>query len=82
MDVRNLNRRQLIEAAALAAAAAGWDDAAEEAYARAGYAIEPVDPELIGEVDERLALGAESARAFLLETVAPTALHDRLTQPL
>ncbi|MHB1170533.1 MAG: tetratricopeptide repeat protein [Longimicrobiales bacterium] len=68
--------------AALAAAAAGWEDAAEEAFARAGYAIEPVDPELIGEVDERLALGAEPARVFLLETVAPTALHDRLTQPL
>jgi len=68
--------------AALAAAAAGWEDAAEDAYARAGYALEPVDQELLGEVDERLALGAGPARTFLLETVAPTALHDRLTQPL
>lgn len=68
--------------AALAAAAAGWGDAAEDAYARAGYAEEPVDPELLSEIDDRLVLGAEAARTFLLETVAPTALHDRLTQPL
>lgn len=68
--------------AALAAAAAGWDDAAQDAFARAGYATEPVDRELLSEVDDRLALGAGPARALLLETVAPASLHDRLTQPL
>jgi predicted Zn-dependent protease len=68
--------------AALAAAAAGWDDAAQDAFARAGYAAEPVDRELLGEVDERITLGAEPARAMLIETVAPASLHDRLTQPL
>lgn len=68
--------------AALAAAAAGWDDAAQDAFARAGYAAEPVDRELLDEADERIAAGAGPARALLLETVAPAALHDRLTQPL
>lgn len=68
--------------AALAAAAAGWDDAAQDAFARAGYAAEAVDPELLAEVDDRLALGGEPSRAFLVETVAPASLHDRLTQPL
>lgn len=68
--------------AALAAAAAGWHDAAEDAYARASYAEEPVDPEVLEEVEDRLALGAEAAHTFLVETIAPTALHDRLTQPL
>lgn len=68
--------------AALAAAAVGWDDAAQDAFARAGYAQEQVDRELLGEVDERITLGAEPARALLLETVAPASLHDRLTQPL
>lgn len=68
--------------AALAAAAAGWDDAAQDAFARAGYAAEPVERELLADVDERIALGAEPARALLVETVAPAALHDRLTQPL
>lgn len=68
--------------AALAAAAAGWDDAAQDAIARAGYAVEPVDRELLGDVDDRIALGAEPARALLVETVAPASLHDRLTQPL
>lgn len=68
--------------AALAAAAAGWDDAAQDAFARAGYAVEPVERELLADVDDRIALGAEPARALLVDTVAPAALHDRLTQPL
>lgn len=68
--------------AALAAAAAGWDDAAQDAFARAGYAAEPVDRELLDDVDDRITSGPTPARALLLDTVAPAALHDRLTQPL
>ena len=67
--------------AALAAAAAGWDDAAQDAFARAGYAAEAVDRELLHEVDERIAAGVAASRALLLDSVAPTSLHDRLTQP-
>jgi Flp pilus assembly protein TadD len=67
--------------AALAAAAAGWESPAEEALARAGYAADGVDPVLIQEAEERLASGAEAAREYLTQTVAPSVLHDRLVQP-
>lgn len=68
--------------AALAAAAAGWEDAAQDAFARAAYAAEPVDRELLSDIDDRIAAGAAPARALLVDTVAPASLHDRLTQPL
>jgi predicted Zn-dependent protease len=68
--------------ASLAAAAAGWDDAAEEALARAEYAVEGTDAALLSEVGDRIAAGADSARAMLTDELAPSALHDRLTQPL
>jgi protein O-GlcNAc transferase len=68
--------------AALAAAAAGWDDAAQDALARAEYAEEGFDAALRDEVDERLDAGADSARTFLRESIGPSILHDRLTQPL
>jgi Flp pilus assembly protein TadD len=67
--------------AALAAAAAGWPDPAEEALARAPYA-EEADTALIEQTGERIAAGPEAARAMLRETVAPSALHERLMQPL
>lgn len=68
--------------AALAAAAAGWEAPAEEALARAGYAAEGSDRNLIVEAEEAMVLGAGPSRDLLLEDVAPSALHDRLTQPL
>jgi Flp pilus assembly protein TadD len=66
--------------AALSAAAMGWEDAAEESLARAEYAVEGADVRLLEEATERVHLGAEAARAYFMETVAPSALHDRLTQ--
>jgi Flp pilus assembly protein TadD len=68
--------------AALSAAAVGWEEAAATSLARAEYAEEGLDGELLEEVHERLEEGADAARAFLRETVAPAALHDRLLQPI
>ncbi|HSJ06047.1 MAG TPA: tetratricopeptide repeat protein [Longimicrobiales bacterium] len=68
--------------AALAATAAGWDDAAQDALARAGFAEEGADDAVLAEAEERIAAGAGPAAAFLRDTVGPSVLHDRLTQPL
>jgi tetratricopeptide (TPR) repeat protein len=68
--------------AALSAAAVGWIDAAGTSLARAEYAVEGVDPELLEEAHERLEEGADAARAFLRDTIGPAALHDRLLQPI
>jgi tetratricopeptide (TPR) repeat protein len=67
---------------ALAAAAAGWDDAAQDALARAEFAEEGADPELLTEAEDRIAMGSDAAAAFLRETAGPSILHDRLTHPL
>ena len=68
--------------AALAAAGVGWNDAAVAILERAEYAEESVDAELLDEARDRLEDDAAAARAFLRDTVAPTALHDRLLQPI
>jgi len=68
--------------AALAAAAAGWSDAAEAALARAEYGVEGSDVELLGEAGDAIASGADAARSMLHDHLAPSVLHDRLTQPL
>jgi tetratricopeptide (TPR) repeat protein len=68
--------------AALATTALGWDDAAQDALARAEYAEEGADPAMLTEVDERVAMGADAAAAFLRDTLGPSVLHDRLTHPL
>lgn len=68
--------------AALTAAAAGWLDAAEEALARVPYAAEPVDAALLEDVEARIAQGPGAARALLVDTLAPSLLHERLIQPL
>jgi protein O-GlcNAc transferase len=68
--------------AALAAAAVNWEAAAQEALARTEYAEEGADSTAFGEVEERLAAGADAASAFLRDTFAPSILHERLTQPL
>src|SRR5690606_33523709 len=68
--------------AALAAAAVGWDDAAQSALARAGYVADRADAELLQEAEERVLAGADAAREMLLETVGPSVLRERLAQPL
>lgn len=68
--------------AALAAAAVGWDETALEVLARAEYAHEPPDQDSIAEAQEALDEGADAAAEVFLDTFAPTALHDRLKQPL
>lgn len=68
--------------AALAAAAAGWEEAAEEALARAEYGVEGSDVMLLREAGEAIAGGEAEARRLLMNAIAPSALHDRLTQPL
>jgi len=68
--------------AALACAAAGWGESAEEALARAEYSAEGTDAELLSETGDRIASGPDEARSLLMDQVAPSALHDRLTQPL
>ncbi len=68
--------------AALAAAAAGWADAAEDALARAEYGVEGSDIELLQQASDAVATGEAAARRMLLDHLAPSVLHDRLTQPL
>jgi protein O-GlcNAc transferase len=68
--------------AALAAAAAGWDDAAESTLARAEFASEGVDSDLIEDAREQIHDGREAAREFLEQELAPYAMRDRMTQPL
>ncbi|HET9439059.1 MAG TPA: tetratricopeptide repeat protein [Longimicrobiales bacterium] len=68
--------------AALASAAVGWEDAAQQMIARVEYSAEQYDEELLDEARDRIDEAAEAARAFLLDTVAPVAMRDRLTQPL
>lgn len=68
--------------AALAAAAVGWDDAAQDAIARAPYAAEGVEEALIAEAEERINTGPAAARSFLVKTLAPSVLRERLAEPL
>lgn len=68
--------------AALAAAAVGWSDAAQDVLARAEYAGEGVDPELVADVEEAVEAGDAQARELLLDSLGPAALHERLAQPL
>ncbi|HEX7118456.1 MAG TPA: tetratricopeptide repeat protein [Longimicrobiales bacterium] len=68
--------------AALAAAAVGWDDAAHDAIARAALVAEGTDVQLLEEAESRVISGRRAARALLLETVGPSVLRERLSQPL
>jgi tetratricopeptide (TPR) repeat protein len=67
---------------ALAAAAVGWDDAALTTIAKVEFAAEDFDPELLDDARERIDEGADSAREFLMESIGPAVLRDRLMQPL
>ena len=70
-------------AAALAAVSVGWEDAAHDAIARAGYAVEEAsDRELVDEADDRVSSGADASADMLRETLAPSMLRERLMEPL
>ncbi len=68
--------------AALAAAAVGWEGAAQQTIARVEYAAESYDEEMLEEARERIDEDADAARELLTEEIAPVALRERLTQPL
>jgi tetratricopeptide (TPR) repeat protein len=68
--------------AALAAAAVGWLDPAEELLAKAEYAVEGVDVKLLEEAEAAVRGPEGAARRLLREAAAPTALRERLAQPL
>ncbi|NIP80370.1 MAG: tetratricopeptide repeat protein [Gemmatimonadetes bacterium] len=67
---------------ALAAGIQGWEDAAEDLLARAEYAAEGADVQLLQEAESALRAGEEATRRLLRSTVAPSALRERLQQPL
>jgi tetratricopeptide (TPR) repeat protein len=64
--------------AALAAAAIGWDDLAVEMIERARQIATGLDAATVEEADDRILEGPDAARRFLLDSVAPGALRDRL----
>jgi predicted Zn-dependent protease len=67
---------------ALAAAAEGWEDAAEDLLARAEYAAEGADIKLIQEAEAAIRADGEAAARMLRESIGPSALRERLQQPL
>lgn len=67
---------------ALAAASQGWDDAAEDLLARAEYAVEGADIKLIEEAETAIRTGQVAATAMLRTALGPSALRERLQQPL
>ena len=67
---------------ALAAAGRGWDGAAEDLLARAEYAAEGADIKLLQEAENAIRAGEASADRMLRETLGPSALRERLQQPL
>ena len=68
--------------ATLAAAAQGWDAAAQDALARALHSAEGTDTVMLEQVEDRIDQGPEAAATLLAEDLGPSALHDRLMQPL
>jgi tetratricopeptide (TPR) repeat protein len=73
---------EAIALGALAAALAHWDDAAEELLARAEYAVEGADVKMLEEVESAVRSGPDGARRMLRGTLGPSALRERLAQPL
>lgn len=67
---------------ALAAASQGWDDPTEELLVQSEYAAEGVDVQLIQEVENAIRSGEKAALGMLRTTLGPSALRDRLQQPL
>lgn len=67
---------------ALAAGVEGWEDAAEDLLARAEFAAEGADLRLIQEAERAIRSGEEAAARLLRESAGPSALRERLQQPL
>lgn len=67
-------------AAALAAAATGLDDGAWEMLERARMNAAEADLVLVTNVEDRLDLGHEEARALLMEDLAPNMLRLRMSE--
>ncbi|MFP4623843.1 MAG: tetratricopeptide repeat protein [Gemmatimonadota bacterium] len=67
---------------ALAAAGQEWEDAAEDLLVQAEYAAEGADLQLIQEVEGAVRAGPEAARRMLRQSFGPSALRERLQQPL
>ena len=67
---------------ALASAAQGWDDAAEELLARAEFVAQGADIKMIEEAESAIRSGPEAADRWLRTTLGPSALRERLQQPL
>jgi tetratricopeptide (TPR) repeat protein len=65
-------------AAALAAAATGAEDLAWGMLERARMRADDEDAELLLDVEERMDLGSDAARALLMEELAPDMLHRRV----
>lgn len=68
--------------AALAAAVVGWEDTMEELLATAEYAVEGADVKMLEEVESAIRTGPDAARRMLRRTLGPSALRERLQQPL
>ena len=68
--------------AALASSIAGWDDTVEELLANAEYAVEGADVKMLQEVESAVRTGPEAARRMLHGSLGPSALRERLQQPL
>jgi predicted Zn-dependent protease len=67
---------------ALAAAAVGWADPAEDLLASAEYAVEGVDVKMLDEAETAVRGGEETARRLLRRSLGPSVLRERLQQPL
>ncbi len=67
---------------ALAAAAHGWEDAAEDLLARSEFVAEGADIKIIEEAEAAIRTGPEAAERLLRTTLGPSTLRERLQQPL
>lgn len=66
--------------AGVALAASGWEDRALEMVERARLHAEGADLTLVEEAEERVDEGGEAARAFLMDTIAPSSFRERLLE--
>ncbi len=67
---------------ALAGAAHGWDDAAEELLARSEFVADGADITMIEQAESAIRTGPEAADRLLRSTLGPSVLRERLQQPL
>ncbi|MFW5947776.1 MAG: tetratricopeptide repeat protein [Gemmatimonadota bacterium] len=67
---------------ALAAAAQGWADAAEDLLARSEFVAGGADIRMIEEAGSAIHTGPDAAARMLRTAAAPSALRERLQQPL